>query len=70
MDFELTRSQKQIQKAAKDFAKGEFDKELLLELENKNLFPREIWKKAGDLGFVGIHFDEEFSGAGLGIFEN
>lgn len=70
MDFELTRSQKQIQKAAKDFAKGEFDKQLLLELENKNLFPREIWKKAGELGFVGIHFDEEFSGAGLGIFEN
>jgi len=70
MDFELTRSQKQIQKAAKDFARGEFDKDTLLTLETQNLFPEAIWKKASDLGFVGIHFDEEFSGAGLGLFEN
>ncbi|MCP4115660.1 MAG: acyl-CoA dehydrogenase [Desulfobacteraceae bacterium] len=70
MDFELTKSQKQIQKAAKDFAKGEFDKDTLLELEKENRFPRAIWEKASDLGFVGIHFDDEFSGAGLGLFEN
>ncbi len=70
MDFELTKSQKQIQKAAKDFAKGEFDKETLLTLEKENRFPRTIWEKASDLGFVGIHFDDEFSGAGLGHFEN
>jgi len=30
MDFELTKSQKEIQKAARDFAKGEFDKDLAL----------------------------------------
>ncbi|MBI9090685.1 MAG: acyl-CoA dehydrogenase family protein [Desulfobacterium sp.] len=70
MDFELTKSQKQIQKAAKDFAKGEFDKETLLTLEKENCFPLSIWEKASDLGFVGIHFDDEFSGAGLGLFEN
>ena len=35
MDFELTKSQKEIQKAAREFAKGEFGKELALELENK-----------------------------------
>ncbi len=70
MDFELTKSQKQIQKAAKDFAKGEFDKEVLLTLEKENSFPRAIWEKASELGFVGIHFDDEFSGAGLGLFEN
>jgi hypothetical protein len=33
MDFELTKSQKDILKAAKEFAKGEFDKELALELD-------------------------------------
>jgi len=35
MDFELEKSQKDIQKAAREFAKGEFDKELALELEDK-----------------------------------
>ncbi|MFO7667088.1 MAG: acyl-CoA dehydrogenase family protein [Desulfobacterales bacterium] len=70
MDFELNKSQKEIQKAAREFAKGEFDKELALELDKKHEFPRDIWKKAADLGFIGIHFPEKYSGQGLGIIEN
>ncbi len=70
MDFELSKSQKEIQKAARDFAKGEFDKELALELEKNHEFPKKIWQKAGDLGFIGIHFPEEYSGQGLGVLEN
>ncbi len=70
MDFELTKSQKEIQKAARDFAKGEFDKEVALELDKKHEFPKEIWEKAADLGFVGIHFPEQYSGQGLGVLEN
>jgi len=70
MDFELTKAQKQIQKAARDFAKGEFDKELALELDSKHEFPWKIWKKACELGFIGIHFPEEYSGEGLGVLEN
>jgi alkylation response protein AidB-like acyl-CoA dehydrogenase len=70
MDFELTRSQKEIQKAAAEFARGEFDKELALELDKKHEFPKSIWKKAAELGFIGIHFPEIYSGQGLGIIEN
>ena len=68
--FELTRSQKEIQKAARDFAKGEFDKDQAIELEKENRFPAEIWKTAADLGFIGIHFPETVSGGGLGLVEN
>ena len=70
MDFELTRPQMEIQKAARDFAKGEFDRDLALELDRKHEFPKKIWKKAAELGFVGIHFPEAYSGQGLGVFEN
>ncbi|MFC1813408.1 acyl-CoA dehydrogenase family protein [Thermodesulfobacteriota bacterium] len=70
MDFELNRSQKEIQKAARDFAKGEFDKELALELDRKHEYPMKIWKKAADLGFIGVHFPEEYSGQGLGVLES
>ncbi|MBU4345071.1 MAG: acyl-CoA dehydrogenase family protein [Desulfobacteraceae bacterium] len=70
MDFELSRSQKEIKKAAKDFTKGEFSKELVLELIKKHEFPKKIWEKAADLGFIGIHFPEEYSGQGLGVLEN
>ncbi len=68
--FEFDKSQKQIQKAVKAFAKGEFDKELIQELEKKREYPKKIWEKAADLGFIGIHFPEDVSGASLGIFEN
>jgi alkylation response protein AidB-like acyl-CoA dehydrogenase len=70
MDFELTKSQKEIQKAAREFAKGEFDKELALELDRTHEFPTKIWKKAADLGFIGVHYPEEYSGQDLGVLEN
>lgn len=68
--FELTKPQKEIQKAARAFAKGEFDKELAQDMDKKHEFPAKIWKKAADLGFVGIHFAEKHSGGGMGLLEN
>lgn len=70
MDFELTQEQKDIQKAAREFIQGEYDKEKILEWEQTHTFPREVWKKACKLGFIGIHFPEEFGGQGYGIMEN
>jgi alkylation response protein AidB-like acyl-CoA dehydrogenase len=70
MEFELNAEQLDIQKATRDFAKGEFDKELALEHERNHEFPRKIWKKACELGFIGIHFPEEYGGQGYGILEN
>jgi alkylation response protein AidB-like acyl-CoA dehydrogenase len=70
MDFELTQEQKDIQKAAREFIQGEFDKEKILEWEETHTFPKEIWKKACKLGFIGIHFPEEYGGQGYGVTEN
>ena len=70
MDFRLNKEQEAIQKAAQEFAKGEFDKEVALEHERTHTFPRSIWKKACELGFVGIHFPEKYGGQDYGILEN
>ncbi len=70
MEFELTKTQKQIQKAVRDFVKGEFDKELAFELDQSHEFPRKIWQKAGDIGLLGIHYPEEYSGQGMGSIED
>lgn len=70
MDFELTKPQRDIQKAAAKFAKGEFDKDLVLELCEKHEFPVDICEKAGELGFIGLHFPEEYGGQGYGCLEN
>ena len=54
MNFDLNEEQKGIQKAADEFAKGEFDKEVALELERNHQFPFAILKKASRLKFTGI----------------
>jgi alkylation response protein AidB-like acyl-CoA dehydrogenase len=70
MGFELSSEQKDVQAAAMEFAQGEFDPDLALELDQKGQFPESIWKKACQLGFIGVHYPEEFGGQGLGLFEN
>jgi alkylation response protein AidB-like acyl-CoA dehydrogenase len=70
MDFELSDEHKDVQKAAMEFAQGEFDPDLALELDQSGTFPDSIWKKAAQLGFIGIHYPEELGGQGLGLFEN
>jgi alkylation response protein AidB-like acyl-CoA dehydrogenase len=70
MDFDLNEEQKEIQKAADEFAKGEFDKEVILDLERNHEYPFAILKKACQLGFIGIHYPEAYGGQGYGILEN
>lgn len=70
MTVDLDKSQLQIQKAVKDFVKGEFKKEVIADLVKDNAYPVAIWKNAAKLGFIGIHFPEAYSGEGLGVFEN
>jgi len=70
VDFRLNKEQEAIQKAAAEFAKGEFDREIAIEHERNHSFPYEIWKKACDLGFVGIHYPEEYGGQDYGVLEN
>lgn len=66
--FELTREQKQIQKAARKFAEGEF-REVARELDAKEEFDDSIWKKAAELGFLAVFVNEKYGGAGFGYLE-
>lgn len=67
---ELNEEQMVIRKAARDFALGEFDRELAIKLEQERVFPREILEKARSLGFIGVHIPVEYGGQGYGYFEN
>jgi alkylation response protein AidB-like acyl-CoA dehydrogenase len=69
MDFELTQEQRDIIRAAREFAEGEFP-EIAQECDRKEEFPRHLWKKACQLGFVGVYIKEECGGAGLGFLEH
>ncbi|HDZ23774.1 MAG TPA: acyl-CoA dehydrogenase [Desulfobacteraceae bacterium] len=70
MDFELTTEQKDIQKAALEFARGEFDPDDALLYDRNQQFPSKIWKMACELGFIGLHFPEKYEGQELGLLEN
>jgi len=69
MDFNLNKEQQDIVKAARKFAKGEFP-ERALEFDREETFDLKLWKKACDLGFVGVFIDEAYEGAGYGFMEH
>jgi alkylation response protein AidB-like acyl-CoA dehydrogenase len=70
MDFSLSKVQQDIKKAAAEFAQGEFLPEVAQECELNHRFPRELYQKAGQLGFIGLDYPEEIGGGGMGVTEN
>ncbi len=59
MNFELTEEQEEIKQAVREFAEKEFTPELAREYDRKEEFPMELYRKAAQLGFIGLHFDED-----------
>jgi alkylation response protein AidB-like acyl-CoA dehydrogenase len=69
MDFDLTEEQKDIIKAAREFAEKEFP-DLAQECDREEKYPKHLWEKACGLGFVGVFIPEAYGGAGLGYLEH
>ena len=69
MDFSLSKEQQDIQKAAREFALGEFP-DKAQEFDRNETFDLDIWRKACELGFGGVFIPEECGGAGLGFLEH
>ncbi len=70
MEFELNKQQKDIQQAAREFARGEFDRDLARQLDNDHEYPTKIWEKACAEGFIGLHYPEKYGGSDYGCVEN
>ena len=69
MDLALNAEQKQIVAAAQKFARNEFPP-VARACDQEEKYPLEVWKKAGELGFMGIFIPNQYDGLGLGIFEH
>ena len=67
--MELTTEQKDIAKAAREFAEKEF-RDRAKEFDEKEEFDLSIWKRACENGFIGVFLEEGFGGAGLGFLEH
>jgi alkylation response protein AidB-like acyl-CoA dehydrogenase len=68
MNFDLTKEQKDIQKAAREFALGEF-RDVAREYDLNETFPEKIIKKARELDLIGLFIPEEYGGPGFGFLE-
>jgi alkylation response protein AidB-like acyl-CoA dehydrogenase len=69
MDFELSAEQKQLQNAARAFAKAKLQP-LVAEIEaTSSPVSMSLLREFAEMGFLGINMSPEFGGAGLGNLE-
>ncbi|SMD10179.1 Acyl-CoA dehydrogenase [Desulfocicer vacuolatum DSM 3385] len=66
----LTEEQTFIQKAARDFARGEFDDDQILDLMEKQQFPKKTLKTACKLDLIGLTWPESAGGQECGIMDS
>ncbi|HEY8459417.1 MAG TPA: acyl-CoA dehydrogenase family protein, partial [Blastocatellia bacterium] len=68
MGFDLTEEQLQVKRSVREFAEAEI-KPHVMEWDEAQRLPRELFKKMGELGLMGVIFPEEYGGAGMGYVE-
>ncbi|GAA3786441.1 acyl-CoA dehydrogenase [Qipengyuania pelagi] len=69
MDFRLTEQQRELQDAARAFARKELP-DLAREMDEKDFsVPAEMVRRYGEMGFLGVNLPEQYGGLGLGHLE-
>ncbi|MGI6218004.1 MAG: acyl-CoA dehydrogenase family protein, partial [Coriobacteriales bacterium] len=66
MSYLFNEDQKMVQKIAREFAQTEV-RACAEEIEKTGKFPRELYKKAAELGFTGLLIPEQAGGSGAGM---
>ncbi|NNG01996.1 MAG: acyl-CoA dehydrogenase [Desulfobacteraceae bacterium] len=69
MDFKFSKEQRDIIRAARKFAQGEFP-DRAYEFDQNETFDPELLQSACEMGFVGVFIDEAYGGAGMGFLEH
>lgn len=64
LNFEFTEEQEMFRDTIRDFAANEVEP-LIEEYEAKEDFPKELFPKLGEMGFLGIVFPEQYGGVGM-----
>ncbi len=68
MNFDLTENELMIQQMVKDFAEKEI-RPNIMKWDESQEFPVELFRKAGELGLMGILVPTEYGGSGMGYNE-
>ena len=65
LDFDLGEDVEMLRDAVRNFAVNEIAPRAA-DIDQKNEFPMDLWRKLGDLGLLGITVGEEYGGTGMG----
>jgi len=68
MDFNYTDNQKMIAQSIREFGE-KYIRPFIMEWDESQHFPVEMFKKLGEIGAMGVLIPEEYGGAGLSYFE-
>jgi alkylation response protein AidB-like acyl-CoA dehydrogenase len=68
MEFDFTETHKLVANSARDFAE-QYIRPHVMEWDEAQHFPVELFKKAGEMGFMGVLVPEQYGGSGLGYHE-
>lgn len=68
MNFEYNETQLMIAQSIRDFAEQNI-RPHIMEWDEAQIFPIELFKKLGEMGFMGVLVPEELGGSGLGYHE-
>ena len=66
--FDYTETHKLVANSARDFAE-QYIRPHVMEWDEAQHFPVELFKKAGEMGFMGVLVPEQYGGSGLGYHE-
>ncbi|HDU8259051.1 isovaleryl-CoA dehydrogenase [Legionella pneumophila] len=65
LDFQLGETYDMLRDSVNQFAQTEIAP-LAAQIDEKNTFPNQLWRKLGEMGLLGITVSEEYGGANMG----
>ena len=68
MSFDYSETQQMVAASAREFAE-QYIRPYVMEWDEAQTFPVEVFKKAGEMGFMGVLVPVELGGSGLGYHE-
>jgi acyl-CoA dehydrogenase len=69
LSFDFTEEQQLFRSSLRELVDVEFSKDYCREVEARESFPWDLWKKLGETGLTGVGIPEEYGGQGGGIIE-
>ncbi|SOD96441.1 isovaleryl-CoA dehydrogenase [Caenispirillum bisanense] len=69
LKFDLGEQVEMLRDSVRNFAQAEIAPRAA-EIDQKNEFPMDLWRKFGDMGLLGLTVGEEDGGAGMGYIEH